>query len=328
MKRRDFLGLLVGAAASWPLAARAQQSAVPVIGWLSPRSSDTDAQLLAVFRRGLNEYGFTEGQNAAIEYRWAEGQYDRLPALAADLVRRNVAAIVAISGEVSVPAARDMTATIPIVFAVATDPVRLGFVASLNRPGGNITGVTSSFIEAAPKRLGLLLELLPNATTIAVLANPAFLGGSATEMKEIEAAARAIGRRVIVLHAASDSDLDAAFASPGQVRPDALVVAVDPFFFSRAHRLLELAARHAIPTLYYRREFAAAGGLMSYGSNPDESYHLLGVYAGRILKGEKPADLPIWQPTKFEFVINLKTAKALGLEVPPMLLARADAVIE
>jgi putative ABC transport system substrate-binding protein len=247
MRRREFITLLSGATVAWPLAARAQQPAMPVVGWLSPRSSDTDAQLLAVFRRGLNEYGYTEGQNAAIEYRWAEGQYDRLPALAADLVRRNVAVIIALAGDKSVPAAREMTATIPIVFAVATDPVRLGFVASLNRPGGNMTGVTASFTEAAPKRLGLLLELLPNATTIAVLANPV---GSATEdTKEIEDAARAIGRRVIVLHAATDSDLDAAFASPGQMRPDALVVAVDAFFFSRAHRLVELAARHAIPAL-------------------------------------------------------------------------------
>lgn len=327
MRRREFIALLSGAATAWPLTARAQQRAMPAIGWLSPRSSETDAQLLAVFRRGLSEFGYVEGQNAVIEYRWANGQYDQLVAPASDLVRRNVSVIVALSGEESVPAARQMTTTIPIVFAVATDPVRLGFAASLNNPGGINTGVTSSLSEAAPKRLGLLRELLPSATTIAVLTNPTF-GGSVAEAKEIETAARAIVRRVVVLQAAADSDLEEAYASLGQLRPDALLVSVDPFFLSRARRLVELSARHAIPTLYYRREFAATGGLMSYGSNPDETYRLLGVYTARILKGAKPTDLPIQQPTKFEFVINLKTAKALGLTIPPGLLAIADEVIE
>ena len=328
MRRREFIAMLGCAAAAWPLAVRAQQSPMPVIGWLSPRSSDTDTSLLAVFRHALNEFGYVEGQNVTIEYRWADGQYDRLLSLAADLVRLNVSVIVAAGGDQSVPAARQMTATIPIVFVVATDPVKLGFVASLNNPGGNITGVTSSFSEAAPKRLGLLLELLPSARTIAVLTNPAFRGGSADEAKEIEVAARAVARRVVVLEAAADSDLEVAYASLGQMRPDALVLAVDPFFFSRARRIVELSARHAVPALYFRREFATAGGLMSYGSSSDESYRLLGVYTGRILKGAKPSDLPVQQPTKFEFVINLKTAKALGLTIPPGLLAIADEVVE
>jgi putative ABC transport system substrate-binding protein len=329
LRRRDFIRLVGGTAFTWPLVARAQQPAMPVIGILSPRSAVADAPLLTVFRQGLNETGYVEGQNVAIEYRWADGQYDRLPALAADLVHRNVSAIIAFGGNLSVPVVRAATTTIPIVFVVATDPVKLGFVASLNRPGGNITGVTTSFMESAPKRLGLLLELLPNAMTIALLVNPTFrTGNDIDEAKEVEAAARAISRRIVVLEASTESGLDAAFARVGQMRPDAVLVAVDSFFTTNANRLAALAARTAVPALFFRREFATAGGLMSYGSDLNESYRLIGIYAGRILKGVKPADLPVMQPTKFELVINLKTAKALGLTIPPMLLARADEVIE
>jgi putative tryptophan/tyrosine transport system substrate-binding protein len=328
MRRREFIALLGGGAATWPLAARAQQSTLPVIGILSARSPDTDAALLRVFRRGLEESGFVEGRNVTFDYRPANGQYDQLSALAAGLVSSDVSVIVAIAGSRSLPAAKNATSSIPILFIMAGDPVKLGFVASLSRPGGNITGVTMSYTEAAPKRLGLLFQLLPTAKTIAILANPQCEPETESEIKVIGEAANAIGRQIVALQASDDAELDAASAKLGQIKPDALLVSSDPFLFTRAGRLVQLAANHALPTLYYRREFADAGGLLSYGSDPDEAYHTLGLYAGRVLKGEKPADLPVFQPTKFELVINLKTARALGLTIPPGVLAIANTVIE
>jgi putative ABC transport system substrate-binding protein len=326
MRRREFLGVLGGAAAAWPLAAGAQQP-MPVIGFLSSRSIDVDAPLVAAFHQGLAEFGFVEGRNVTIEYRWAQGRYDRLPALAAELVSKPVAVLVSTGGTVSARVAKASTQTIPVVFTTADDPVKVGLVDSLNRPGGNITGVTASFIESASKRIGLLRELLPNASTIAFLVNPTN-PSTVTETSEMQAAARAIGRRIEVLSASSERDIDVAFDGLKQKQADALLIAADPFLFARADQVVALAARQAIPTLYFRREFAVAGGLMTYGSNFAELFRVVGVYAGRILRGTKPADLPVQQPTKFELVINLKTAKALGLEVPPSLLARADEVIE
>jgi ABC-type uncharacterized transport system substrate-binding protein len=327
IRRREFIFTLGGAAAAWPLVARAQQRASPVIGLLSSRSRAVDAPLIAVIRQGLNETGFVDGQNVAFDYRWAEGQYDRLAGLAADLVRRQVAVIVTIGGEVSAVVAKAATATIPIVFATGSDPIRSGLVTSLNRPGGNITGVSTFQVQMEPKRLELLRELLPHATTTAVLVNQ---NNPAAEIRlnDIQTAARSVGQEINILNASTIRDIDTAFAKLAQMRADALLVASDPFFFTRAAQLVVLAARHAIPSLYSRREFVAAGGLMTYTANYDESYRLLGVYAARILKGKKPGDLPIQRPTKFELVINLSTAKALGIEVPPTLLARADEVIE
>jgi len=326
MKRREFITLLGGATA-WPLAARAQQRTFPVIGLLSSRSLAVDTPLIAVIRQGLNETGIIEGQNVTIDYRWAEGQYDRLAGLAADLVRQHVAVIIAIGGDPSALAAKAATATIPIVFVGATDPVRSGVVTSLHRPGGNITGVSGFMTETEPKRLEPLRELRPHATTTAVLVNP---NEPSIEIRvsDIQTAARSVGQEITILNASTIRDIDAAFARLAQMRADALLVAGDPFFFNRAAQLVVLAARHAIPSLYSRREFAAAGGLMSYGSTFNDIYRLVGVYAARILKGEKPGDLPIQLATKFELVINLSTARALGLEVPPTLLARADEVIE
>jgi putative ABC transport system substrate-binding protein len=328
MKRRAFMTLLGGAAA-WPIAARAQQGerVLPVIGVISARSPAVDVPLIAVIRQGLSETGFVEGQNFALDYRWVEGQYDRLAALAADLVRRQVAVIAAIGGEVSALAAKGATTTIPIVFVSGTDPVKSGLVTNLHRPGGNLTGVSVFLEELGPKRLGLLQELRPNAASIADLANPNYFD-TERQVNEIEAAARSVGQGIDVLKAGKIGEIDAAFARLGQTHADALLVTTDPFFFTRAAQLVVLAARHAIPTMYFRREFAAIGGLTSYGSNINDSYRLLGVYAGRILKGERPADLPVQQPTKFELVINLKTAKVLKLTVPPTLLATADEVIE
>jgi len=327
MRRRAFITLLGGAAAAWPLAARAQQRTFPVIGLLSSRSLAVDTPLIAVIRQGLNETGIIEGQNVTIDYRWAEGQYDRLAGLAADLVRQHVAVIVAIGGDPSALAAKAATATIPIVFVGATDPVRSGVVTSLHRPGGNITGVSGFMTEMEPKRLELLRELRPHATTTAILVNP---NEPSIEIRvsDIQTAARSVGQEITILNASTIRDIDAAFARLAQMRADALLVAGDPFFFNRAAQLVVLAARHAIPSLYSRREFAAAGGLMSYGSTFNDIYRLVGVYAARILKGEKPGDLPIQLATKFELVINLSTARALGLEIPPTLLARADEVIE
>jgi putative ABC transport system substrate-binding protein len=324
--RRDFITLL-GGAATWPIAARAQQAEMPVIGVLSPRSPAVDAALISVIRQGLNDTGFVEGRNVALDYRWADGQYDRLAALAADLVHRQVAVIVALGGETSALAAKKATASIPIVFTAGSDPVRGGLVPSLNRPGGNITGVSSFIFDLEPKRLGLMRELRPNATTIAVLVNPNSTNAE-MQVNDIQIAARSVGQQVDILNAGTIREIDAAFARLGQMRVDALLVAADPIFFNRASQLVVLATRHAIPALYSRREFVAVGGLMSYGAPSDESYRIAGVYAGRILKGEKPGDLPIQLPTKFELVINLSTARALDIDVPPTLLARADEVIE
>jgi putative tryptophan/tyrosine transport system substrate-binding protein len=325
IERRKFLAT-VGAAAAWPFAARAQQPAMPVIGLLSSRSPAVDTPLVAVIRQGLNETGFVEGQNVALDYRWADGQYDRLAGLAADLVRRQVAVIVTMGGASSARAAKAASATIPIVFATGSDPVRAGLVANFNRPGGNITGVSTFLVDIEPKRLELLRELRPHATTTAVLVNPG--NTPQVEVGDIQAAARSIGQEVTILNARTIRDIDAAFAMLAQMRADALMVVTDAFFFTRAAQLVVLAARHAIPTVYFRREFVAAGGLMSYGGNQTEILRVVGVYAARIIKGEKPGDLPIQRPTKLELVINLSTAKALGLEVPPTLLARADEVIE
>jgi putative ABC transport system substrate-binding protein len=324
--RRDFITLLGGAVA-WPLAARAQPAKMPVIGVLSPRSPAIDAPLMAVIRQGLNDTGFVEGRNVALDYRWADGQYDRLAALADALVHRQVAVMVAIGGEISALAAKTATASIPIVVAFGGDPVKSGLVPSLNRPGGNITGVSSFIFELEPKRLGLLRELRPDATTIAVLVNPNSPNGE-MQANDIQAAARSAGQQIDILNASTIREIDAAFARLAQMRADALLVAADPVFFNRASQLVVLATRHAIPALYSRREFVAMGGLMSYGPNVDDSYRTAGVYAGRILKGEKPGDLPIQLPTKFELVVNLSTARAFGLDVPPTLVARADGVIE
>ena len=328
MKRREFITLLGGAATAWPLAARAQQPAMPVIGWLSGRNSETDALILPTFRQGLNAQGYVEGRNVTVEYRFADGQYDRLPALASDFVRRSVAVIVSVAAtDRMTRAVHAASTTIPIVFVTGGDPVESGLVPNLNRPGGNMTGVTSFSRELVQKRLGLLHELLPRATTIAVLVNPT----DATVVSEtmgVPEAAHVLGLQTKILNANTDRELDAAFASFVQMRTDALLVTTDPFFFSRADQIIALAARHALPGLYVRREFANAGGLMSYGSKADDNYRVLGEYAGRILKGTKPGDLPVMRPTKFELVINLKTAKALGLNVPMQLQQRADEVIE
>jgi putative ABC transport system substrate-binding protein len=326
MRRREFITLLGGAAA-WPLAARAQQSAMPVVGFLSSASPGAWKPYLDAFRLGLNEAGYVEGRTVAIEYRWAEGQYERLPLLAADLVARNVALLVSTGGTPTALAATAATKTIPIVFTLGADPVKLGLVASLNRPGGNVTGVNLFVSQMEGKRLGLLRELVPTAALIAVLVNPNDQN-AATQLKDVQGAAHALGQQIHILHATSDAELDAAFVTVRQVGAGALLVAGDPFFNSRRTYIVALAARHTIPAIYEQREYALAGGLMSYGTNLPDGYHQVGLYAARILKGESPADLPVVQSTKFQFVINLTTAKALGIVVPPMLSARADEVIE
>ena len=325
MKRREFITLLGGAAATWPLATRAQQT-MPVIVYLSGRSAEDTTHLVAEFRRGLVEDGYVEGQNVAIQYRWALGQVDRLPALAAELAGRSVAILVATGGESAALAAKAATSTIPIVFSMG-DPVKAGLVASYNRPGGNATGINLLTQTLEPKRLGLLHELVPQAATIGFLLNPNFPSAE-DQSKDMQEAARAIGLHIHVLRANTDREIEAAFETVAQDRIGALAVGASPFFDTRRNTLVALAARHAVPTMYHFREFAAAGGLMSYGIDPVDAYRQVGVYAGRILKGAKPADLPVLQPTKFEFVINLKTAKALSLEIPARLLSFVDEVIE
>jgi putative ABC transport system substrate-binding protein len=311
----------------WPHAVRAQQRALPVIGFLSPTSSDSNPERLRAFRQAVKDAGSVEGENAAIIYRWAENQIDRLPALAADLVRRKVAVIVAIQGTASVLAAKAATTTIPIVFAVTEDPVRLGLVASLARPAGNLTGINFFNTELTAKRLELLREVVPKATRMAALINPANPNAEST-VRDLEAAARAMGLQIQVLNASTSREIDAAFATIAHERPDALFVSGDPFFNSRRSQLALLAARHAVPASYSSRDYAEYGGLMSYGANTTDAFRQVGVYAGRILKGAKLADLPVMQSSKFELVINAQTARMLDLAVPPALLATADEVIE
>jgi putative ABC transport system substrate-binding protein len=331
MKRREFITLLGGALATplvQPLAARAQRPAMPAIGFLNSASLDTFAHLLRAFRQGLKETGFVEGENVAIESRWAESQFGRLPALAGELVRRKVAALVATGGTQSASAAKAATKTIPIVFAVGEDPVRLGLVASLSRPGGNVTGINYFIWELLDKRLALLRELLPAAKRVAVLANPANAARAESALRDMKVAARAIGMEIQVVNASTSAEIDAAFAAIARDHVEALFVLPDPFFVVRRVQLANLAARHAIPTAFPVRDFAEAGGLMSYGSSIADAYRQVGVYTGRILKGAKPADLPVVQSAKFELVINAQTARMLGLAVPPSLLATADEVIE
>jgi len=327
MDRRAFVRSVAGGLFAVPLAARAQQPAIPVIGYLNGASAAEFPHLLAGFRKGLSETGYTEGWNVTIEYRYAEGRYDRLPALAADLVNRRVSAIVATAGTPTIRAAKAATSTIPIVFVIGGDPVMFGIVATLSRPGGNITGITLLDSEVTAKRLGLLLELVPTATVIGGLTNPNN-PISEPQVKELQAAARTHGRQLLVLEASTESDFAAAFAAIDRQHVDALLVAGDPFFDDRRTQLVSLAALHKVPASYIRREFVAEGGLLSYGPDVPDAFRQAGIYAGRILKGEKPAELPVMQPTKFEMAINLKTAKALGLAIPQSVLLRADEVIE
>jgi putative ABC transport system substrate-binding protein len=327
MKRREFITLLGGAAA-WPLAARAQQPAMPVVGFLGSSSAQVSVKNLEAFRKGLSERGYVEGRNVAIEFRWSGGREDRMPELAADLVRRQVAVIAAPASTAGALAAKAATSNIPIVFGTGSDPVALGLVASLNRPGGNATGIVSLNVELTAKRLGLLRELAPRATRFVALVNRSAVMTDAI-IKEVHASVPTLGVPVEILYAGnSDRDIEAAFANLSEKPGAALLVTVDSFFFTRRALIVTLAARHALPTIYFRREFAEIGGLVSYGTSVDNIHELIGIYTGRVLKGEKPADLPVTQPTKFDMVINLSTAKALAIDVPPTLLALADEVIE
>jgi putative tryptophan/tyrosine transport system substrate-binding protein len=328
VKRRSFITLIGGAAAAWPLVARAQQPAMPVVGFLDSRSQDTAVDRLNALRRALKETGYVEGENVTIVYRWAEGRYDRLPELAADLVRRRVAVIAALGGVPSVMAAKAATTTIPVVFLVSEDPVSLGLVTSLARPGGNLTGVNFFNAELTAKRLELLRELVPAATRVAVLVNPTNAETTESVLRDVAAAARTMGLQIKAFNASTSPEIDAAFATLVRERPDALFVAGDGFFLSRRVQLVNLTVRHAIPAAFSVRQYVEAGGLMSYGSDPLDMYRQIGVYTGSILKGAKPADLPVVQSTKFELVINAQTARMLGLTVPATLLARADEVIE
>ena len=327
LRRREFITLLGGAATTWPLAAHAQPPVMPVIGFLSTRAPENIPHLLAAFRRGLAENGYVEEQNLTIEYRWALGEYDRLPGLAAELAGRPVLVIVAAGGEPAALAAKAATSTIPIAFVIGGDPVTAGLAASYNRPGGNATGISIMTSTLDPKRLGLLHELVPRAATVGALLNPNFPGFEG-QLKDMQEAARTIGVQIFVLRASNDREVEAVFETVAQQRIPALAVGADPFFDTRRDKLVALAARHAVPAMYHFREFVTAGGLMSYGIDISEVWRQVGVYAGRILKGAKPADLPVLQPTKFELVINLKTSKALGLTIPSGVFSIADEVIE
>ncbi len=326
MRRREFITLIGSAASSWPLMARAQ-IAKPVVGFMSGRAPEESTNLVAAFRQGLADSGFVDGQNVTIEFRWADGDYNRLPGLAADLVNRKVAVLIGVGGDVSAVAAAKATTTIPVVFGMGGDPVKAGIVASFNRPGGNVTGYTIWTNEMESKRLGLLRELVPGNKVIGVLVNPRF-PPTVQELDDLEAAAKGVEQPLLVARADDDGELDAALASLVQQPVGAFLVTASPFFDTRRNRIIAVAAQNRLPAIYQFREYAVAGGLISYGPNIAESYRNAGVYAGRILKGEKPADLPVLQPSKYDFVINLKTAKTLGLTVPPTLLAEAGEVIE
>jgi len=327
MRRREFIALLGSGVAGWPLAAHAQRQALPVIGFLSSRSPGESADLVAAFRQGLAEGGYVEGQNVSLEFRWGEGRYERLAGYAAELVRRAVTVIVTAGGDPAAQAAKAATATIPIVFVSGSDPVKVGLVASLNRPGGNITGVHMLILGLGAKRLGLLHELMPAVNLVGILVNPNF-ADARTQLRDVEDAAQSLGLKLVVQKAGTEFEIDTAFADLARQKTGAILVIADPFFTSQRVQIAALAARYAMPAMFELREYAAAGGLMSYGPDLADGYRQGGVYAGKILKGAKPAELPVEQPTKLGLVINLKTAKALGLQIPDKLLALADEVIE